>query len=292
MEAEAQPWRQTKIETMYGSSLNLNIPSLSCSQVDCERHNVFTTPHDNVLGANVYLINMINYFVDFFIQYQTIDDEPVGFVMKTLLDLKKIIFSFCLVDMMDYFETFFATFQERYSACIKNINNKFITTENIGNPDASSMRIVEKDIIFKQKAFNLFLLGLSYKILSMSASLEIQIKDMNDIIRNEKEMEQKGKKSFILQFLPRDKEVECFTNVELFFFSKMNSVIFKRITDLAGAEAGAEAGAAAGAAAGRGGSKRLHNRSRKNKYKNKYKKSRKSKYSRRKRMQSNQNKMF
>jgi hypothetical protein len=66
----------------------------------------------------------------------------------------------------------------------------------------------------------------------------------------------------------------------------MNSVVFEKILVLAEqAEADADAG----------GSKRVHNKSRKNKFRKNTKKGRNSKHSRRnhrKRMQSNQNKMF
>ena len=280
-------------ETIYGKSLGLNIPRLTCDNVgaDCATRNVFIRPQDNVHNANVYLINMINCFVDFFIQYQTIEDEPLEFSMQTLLDLKKAIFSFCLVNTeTNYFESFFSIFQERFNACIIMINNRFNITQNIGAPTASSMETLEGTkesfLWFKRKAANLFLLGLSYKFLSMSRSLGIHIKDMTADTDNIIETEKKRQQSFILQFLPRgeNRELKCFKKVDFFFFEKMNSVVFEKILVLA-EQADADAG----------GSKRV-NKSQKNKYKHKYnhkyKKSRKNKRHRRKRTQSTQNKMF
>jgi hypothetical protein len=280
-------------ETIYGKSLGLNIPRLTCDNLgaDCNTRNVFIRSQDNVHNANVYLIDMINCFVDFFIQYQTIEDEPLEFSLQTLLDLKKAIFSFCLVNTeTNYFESFFSRFQERFNACIIMINNRFKITQNIGAPTASSMETLEGTkesfLWFKRKAANLFLLGLSYKFLSMSRSLGIHIKDMTADTDNIINTEKKRQQSFILQFLPENKELQCFKKVDFFFFERMNSVVFEKILVLAEqAEADADAG----------GSKRVHNKSRKNKFRKNTKKGRNSKHSRRyrrKRMQSNQNKMF
>jgi hypothetical protein len=298
-------------ETIYGKSLGLNIPILTCDNVGADIRNVFIRPQDNVYNANVYLINMINCFVDFFIQYQTIEDEPLEFSMQTLLDLKKAIFSFCLVNTeTNYFESFFSIFQERFNACIIMINNRFNITQNIGAPTASSMELEGKKesfLWFKRKAANLFLLGLSYKFLSMSSSLGIHIKDMTADTDNIIETEKKRQQSFILQFLPRgeprgekNRELKCFKKVDFFFFEQMNSVVFEKILVLAAAEQAAEQAKAQQtveqAQADAGGSKRVNNKSRKNKYKHKYnhkyKKSRKNKRHRRKRTQSTQNKMF
>ena len=277
-------------ETIYGKSLGLNIPRLTCDSVgaDCNTRNVFIRPQDNVHNANVYLIYMINCFVDFFIQYQTIEDEPLEFSMQTLLDLKKEIFSFCLVNTeTNYFESFFSRFQERFNACIIMINNRFNITQNIGAPTASSMGNIEGNeksfLWFKRKAANLFLLGLSYKFLSMSRSLGIHIKDMTADTDNIIETEKKRQQSFILQFLPRggNRELKCFKKVDFFFFEQMNSVVFEKILVLAEQAAKADAG----------GSKRV-NKSRKNKYKHKhkynhkYKKSRKNKRHHRKTIKS------
>jgi hypothetical protein len=139
----------------------------------------------------------------------------------------------------------------------------------------------------------------------MSRSLGIHIKDMtadtDNIINTEKKREQ----SFILQFLPENRELQCFKKVDFFFFQHMNSVVFEKILVLAEQRAAeqraaeqraAEQRAAEQAKEDTGGSKRVNNKSRKNKYKrkcnHKYKKSRKNKRHRRKRTQSNQNKMF
>jgi hypothetical protein len=182
------------------------------------------------------------------------------------------------------------------------INNRFKITQNIGDPTAPSMELEgtkESFLWFKRKAANLFILGLSYKFLSMSRSLGIHIKDMADtdtenIINTEKKREQ----SFILQFLPRgdNRELRCFRKVDLFFFEEMNSVVFDKIIVLAAAEQAKAQQAVEQAQADAGGSKRVNNKSRKNKYKHKYnhkyKKSRKNKRHRRKRTQSTQNKMF
>ena len=295
-------------ETIYGKSLGLNIPRLTCDNLgaaDCNTRNVFIRSQDNVHNANVYLIYMINCFVDFFIQYQTIEDEPLEFGLQTLLDLKKVIFSFCLINTeTNYFESFFSRFQEKFNACIIMINNRFKITKNIGDPTASSMETLEGTqesfLWLKRKAANLFILGLSYKFLSMSRSLGIHIKDMtadtDNIINTEKKREQ----SFILQFLPENRELQCFKKVDFFFFQHMNSVVFEKILVLAEQRAAeqraAEQRAAEQAKEDTGGSKRVNNKSRKNKYKrkcnHKYKKSRKNKRHRRKRTQSNQNKMF
>ena len=312
-------------ETIYGNSLGLNIPRLTCDSVgvDCNARNVLITPaapsvpplgpvgpRDN--AANLYLIDMINCFVDFFIQYQTIEDEPLEFSMQTLLDLKKTIFSFFLVnEETNYFERFFSIFHKKLdggmiwvSPCIRMINNRFKITQNIGAP--TRMETFEDESSFlwvKRKAANLFILGLSYKFLSMSPSLGIYIKDMTTDTDNIIETEKKRQQSFILQFLPRgeNNELKCFKKVDFFFFEEMNSVVFEKIIVLA-EKAKAEAEKAKAEAekahqADAGGSKRV-NKSRKNKYKHKhkynhkYKKSRKNKRHRRKRTQSNQNKMF
>ena len=278
-------------ETIYGKSLGLNIPRLTCDNLgaDCNTRNVFIRSQDNVHNANVYLIDMINCFVDFFIQYQTIEYEPLEFSLQTLLDLKKAIFSFCLVNTeTNYFESFFSRFQERFNACIIMINNRFKITQNIGAATAPSMETLEGTkesfLWFKRKAANLFILGLSYKFLSMSRSLGIHIKDMTADTDNIINTEKKRQQSFILQFLPENRELQCFKKVDFFFFEQMNSVVFEKILVLA-EQAEADAG----------GSKSRKNKSRKNKSRKNTKKGRNSKHSRRnrrKRMQSNKNKMF
>jgi hypothetical protein len=168
------------------------------------------------------------------------------------------------------------------------INNRFKITQNIGAATAPSMETLEGTkesfLWFKRKAANLFLLGLSYKFLSMSRSLGIHIKDMTADTDNIINTEKKRQQSFILQFLPENRELQCFKKVDFFFFEQMNSVVFEKILVLA-EQAEADAG----------GSKSRKNKSRKNKSRKNTKKGRNSKHSRRnrrKRMQSNKNKMF
>ena len=266
MEADA---RET--ETIYGKCLRLDIPRLTCNEVDCTQKNIFTPP-DHEVDANKYILHIINCFVDFFIQYQTIDDEPIEFDITKLLELKKIIFSLCVEST--WVEDFFNALKEN---CINKIKHEFQVVQNVGDPDSLRMQTIQ-NVKPKQRSTNFFLLCLSYKVLSMSGLLGIQIKDISDIIRNEKQRESGGKQSFILQFLPFDKEITCFQRAEFFFIDRMNSVIFRRISSLSA-----------------GGSKcvlKIFDRSIKNKHKhnkmNAYK-GRKSKRSRRKRTQ---NKMF
>ena len=75
---------------------------------------------------------------------------------------------------------------------------------------------------------NLFLLGLSYKVLSMSGILDISIDDMRNIIEKEKSR----RNSFILQFLPVDNELPCFETVELCLLQHGNSEIYRKIMEL------------------------------------------------------------
>jgi len=280
-------------ETIYGQSLRLNIPRLTCAsdQINCTEQNIFlgsrsstgAPSRDAVMHANNYILSMINCFVDFFIQYQIDDDndpfDATDANMQILLELKKIIFSLCLIveSPPNYFQQFFATFQDKYGACIIGIKNKFQVVQYVGIPDLKSIETFENKPTsfawFKQKSTNLFLLGLSYKVLSLSGSLGIQIKDISDIIRAEKKRESSGKQSFILQFLPYDKEIKCFEKVDLFLLEKMNTIIFQQVSRLAVAD---------------GGSKSRKNKSRKNKKKGR----RNSKHSRRSRRKKTQNKMF
>jgi len=266
MEADAR-----ERETIYGKSLGLNIPRLTCSDVDCTQKNIFTPP-DHEVDANKYILHLISCFVDFFIQYQTIDDEPIEFDITKLLELKKMIFSLCVESTC--VEDFFNALKEN---CINKIKHEFQVIQNVGDPDALRMQTIQ-NVKPKQRSTNFFLLGLSYKVLSMSGSLGIQIKDISDIIQSEKQRESSGKQSFILQFLPFGKEITCFQRAEFFFMDRLNSIIFRRISSLSV-----------------GGSKRvlkISNKSIKNKHKHNQMisyKGRKSKRSRRKRRQ---NKMF
>jgi hypothetical protein len=245
------------METIYGNSLGLNIPRLTCDQTTCTEQNIFLASRSSSAPAseavirhtNSYILSMINCFVDFFIQYQTVDEEPIDTtdaVMQMILELKKIIFSFCLLntDLPNNFQIFFAMFQDKYGACIMTIKNKFEIVQDVGVPGSTMRETIEGNsksfVWLKQKSTNLFLLGLSYKVLSLSGSLGIQIKDISDIIRAEKKRERSGKQSFILQFLPYDKEVKCFEKVDLFFLDKMNSIIFQKISELAGVDGGSK----------------------------------------------------
>ena len=85
-------------------------------------------------------------------------------------------------------------------------------------------------IRMKQKQMNLFLLGLSYKVLSMSGILDVGIYDMRYIIEKEKSR----RNSFILQFLPVDNELPCFETVELCLlkYGNCNSEIYRKIMAL------------------------------------------------------------
>ena len=188
-----------------------------------------------------------------------------------------MIFSLCVESR--YVEDFFNALKE---SCIIKIKNEFKVVQNVGDPGASHIQNIQ-NVKPKQRSTNFFLLCLSYKVLSMSGSLGIQIKDISDVIQDEKQRESDGKQSFILQFLPFGKEITCFQRAEIFLLDRMNSIIFQKISSLSS-----------------GGSKRVlkkYNKSRKNKLKykinnmNSYK-GQKSKRYRRKRMQSNQNKMF
>ena len=243
-------------ETIFGKSLRLDIPILTCSDVDCTKKNIFTPPGHEV-DANKYILHLINCFVDFFIQYQTIDDEPIEIDITRLLELKKMIFSLCVESTWG--EDFFNALKEN---CINKIKDEFKVVQNVGDPDALRIQNIQ-NVKPKQRSTNFFILGLSYKVLSMSGSLGIQIKDISDVIQNEKQRESEGKQSFILQFLPFSKEITCFQRAEIFFLDRVNSIIFQKISSLSA-----------------GGSKRIlkkYNKSRKNKHKNKHKKSRKSK---------------
>jgi hypothetical protein len=248
---------QPLVETIYGKSLRLNIPRLTCDQTNCVEQNIFLASRSSsappaseavIRHTNNYILSMINCFVDFFIQYQTVDDEPIDTtdaVMQTLFELKKIIFSLCLSgEPSNYFQQFFAMFQDKYGACIMTIKNKFEIVQDVGVPDLTRKETFENKptsfVWLKQKSTNLFLLGLSYKVLSLSGLHGIQIKDISDIIRAEKKRESGGKQSFILQFLPYDKEVKCFEKVDLFFLENMNSIIFQKVSRLAGVDGGSK----------------------------------------------------
>ena len=258
-------------ETIYGNSLRLDIPRVTCGDVDCTKVNMFT-PKDkavavDIVTANESILHLINCFVDFFIQYQTDQTEESFEPNLQTKELKEIIFLLCVES------TCIEAFSKELRDCITP-RSEFEIVQDVGNPVLRPTRI--QTVNPTQKSTILFILVLSYKVLSFSGSLGIRIKYISDIIQSEKQREQaekqreqEGKKSFILQFLSPGNEINCFQKAELFFMNNMNSTIFQKISSLS-----------------RGGSKRVlkkYNKSRKNKYKRKYNhKYKKSKHYRRK----------
>jgi hypothetical protein len=253
--------------------------------VDCTKENIFTPRDvavDLIVAANESILHLINCFVDFFIQYQTDQtEESFELDLQTLKELKKIIFLLCVES------TCIEAFSQILRDCITP-RSEFEIVQDVGNPVSRPTRI--QTVSPTQKLTIFFILVLSYNVLSFSGSLGIRIKDISDIIQSENQRKLEGKQregeekiSFILQFLPLGNEINCFQKAELFFMSNMNSTIFQKISSL---RVGADSG----------GSKlvlKKYNKSRKHKYRNKYKnKYKKSKCYRRKRTQSNQNKMF
>ena len=269
-------------ETIYGNSLRLNIPRVTCRDVDCTKENIFTPRDvavDLIIAANESILHLINCFVDFFIQYQTDQTEEYFEPnLQTLKELKKIIFLLCVES------TCIEAFSQILRDCITP-RNEFKIIQNVGNPESSLTQDIQ-NVEPKQRSTILFILVLSYNVLSFSGSLGIRIKDISDIIQSENQRKLEGKQSFILQFLPPGKETNCFQKAYDFVFKegKIIPTIFQKISSLS--RVGADSG----------GSKRVlkkYNKSRKNKYKHKYNhKYKKSKRYRRKRTQSNQNKMF
>ena len=264
-------------ETIYGNSLRLNIPRVTCGDVDCEKVNmfvVFTTREEavDIVAANESTLQYINCFMDFFIQYQTDQiEESFKLDLRQLKELKKIIFSLCVESTC--IKAFFEILND--CNCITP-RKEFEIVQDLGNPVSRPTRI--QIVKPTQKSTILFILVLSYNILSFSGPLGIRIKEMRDIIQSEKQREQEGKKSFILQFLPVDNEINCFRKAELFFMTNMNRTIYQKILSLSGVDTDS------------GGSKRVlkkYNKSRKNKYKRKYNhKYKKSKRYRRKTIKS------
>ena len=265
------------METIYGTSIGLDIPRLKCKrsdtpithdEVECNREDAFAREQRDpsmAININQYILDVINASVDFFIQYNNIslDDRDVNLYLQNLLNLKKIIFSFTGVEYKATFTLLFDMFTKtKKRSFLDNISPEFNIVLNMGRLDMVLQNI--KPLNLRQKLTNLYLLVLSYKILSMSGILGIDIRDIEDIIKNEKKRKtEKQEQSFILQFLPKDVELPCFQDVEFFFLREMNAVIFQKINALVPLES--DQG---------GGSKRIilkkHNKSRKNKYK-KYK---------------------
>lgn len=224
------------MNTIYGISLGLDIPQLVCNidehgvvvanGVDCDKPNIFGKYQNdpaNLIVANNLIVSMINAFVDFFIQYYNTGETTN---LQAILDLKKIIFSF--TEPSELTQTLLYKF--------RNVRGIDIDIEKIRNEITIPARVgfdggVNHDIgklHRKQKQMNLFLLGLSYKVLSMSGILDISIDDMRKIIKKEKSR----RNSFILQFLPVDNELPCFETVELCLLKHGNSEIYRKIMEL------------------------------------------------------------
>ena len=288
--------QQEPIETVYGTSLDLDIPALKCKRgAELEEDEVDCLQTAEYPDNNKYHVNIINAFIDFFVQYynHTIDDtsgddgNKFGKYLQNVLQLKKIMYSFTIEHKDKYRSTIdFLTKEKIEKNYADKIKRNFDMVSNMGR---SNMELHVQPIGKFQKIVNLYLLVLSYSVLSFGGILGFDIIDIVDIIKEEKKRELDGKQSFILQFLPRNAEVSCFQTIQFFFTGNdTNQIIIQKMNRVASEEAGA----------GGGGSKHFqkkYNKSRKNKYKrkNKYNKSRKNKYSLYKiKIQSNKNKMF
>ena len=220
------------MNTDYGISLGLDIPQLVCNRdihgamvangVDCDKPNIFGKAQDNpadLVGANKLILLMINAFVDFFIQYYNMDETTN---LQAILDLKKIIFSFTEPSTLAFEQTLLYKFRNVCRIDIGSIRDEITIPARVG---VDGVNHVIGQLRMKQKQMNLFLLGLSYKVLSMSGILDISIDDMRNIIEKEKSR----RNSFILQFLPEDNELPCFETVELCLLQHGNSEIYRKI---------------------------------------------------------------
>lgn len=221
------------MNTNYGISLGLDIPQLMCNRgvvvngVDCNKPNIFGKLQDNpadLVSANQVILLMINAFVDFFIQYYNMG---VTTNIQVILDVKKIIFSFTEPSALAFDQTLLYKFRHVCRIDIGNIRDEITIPVRVG---FDGIGINNFPIRMKQKQMNLFLLGLSYKVLSMSGILDIDIDDMRNIIEKEKSR----RNSFILQFLPLDNELPCFETVELCLlkYGNCNSEIYQKIMAL------------------------------------------------------------
>ena len=159
---------------------------------------------------------------DFFIQYYNMDETTN---LQAILDLKKIIFSF--TEPSELTQTLLYKFRNvrGINIDIVNIRNEITIPARVG---FDGVNHVIGHLHRKQKQMNLFLLGLSYKVLSMSGRLDISIDDMCNIIEKEKSI----RNSFILQFLPVGNELPCFGKVELCLLQHGNSEIYRKIMAL------------------------------------------------------------
>lgn len=267
------------IETIYGTSVGLEIPNLKCNtseialaladgEVDCNREDAFAREKrdpSRFVDTSEYILDIINASVDFFVQYYSISihDSGIysGLILKTLLELKKIIFSLIGVENKNIFAPLFDEFTKtKKQFSFDHINSDFNIVLNMGRRDMTVQVI--RNIKIRQKISNLCLLALSYKVLSMSGILGIHIHDIEYVIKNEKKRQHEQEQSFILQFLPKDSEFSFFQYIELFFLrSEMNGFIFQKVKSLIPPESD-------------GGSKRVvvkkNNKHRTNKYKYKY----------------------
>ena len=223
------------MNTDYGISLGLDIPQLVCIEehgavangVVCNKPNIFGKAQDNpadLVIANKLILLMINAFVDFFIQYYNMDETTN---LQAILDLKKIIFSFTEPSTLAFDQTLLYKFRNvrGINIDIVNIRNEITIPARVG---FDGVNHVIGHLHRKQKQMNLFLLGLSYKVLSMSGRLDISIDDMCNIIEKEKSI----RNSFILQFLPVGNELPCFGKVELCLLQHGNSEIYRKIMAL------------------------------------------------------------
>jgi hypothetical protein len=221
------------MNTDYGISLGLDIPQLVCIEehgavangVVCNKPNIFGKAQDNpadLVIANKLILLMINAFVDFFIQYYNMDETTN---LQAILDLKKIIFSFTESSTLAFDQTLLYKFRNVCRIDVGSIRDEITIPARVGFNRGSH---VIGQLHMKQKQMNLFLLGLSYKVLSMSGILDISIDDMRNIIEKEKSR----RNSFILQFLPVDNELPCFETVELCLLQHGNSEIYRKIMAL------------------------------------------------------------
>lgn len=224
------------MNTIYGISLGLDIPQLVCNidehgvvvanGVDCDKPNIFGKYQNdpaNLIVANKLILLMINAFVDFFIQYHNTGGETTN--LQAILDLKKIIFSFTEPSTLAFDQTLLYKFRNVCRIDVGSIRDEITIPARVGFNRGSH---VIGHLHRKQKQMNLFLLGLSYKVLSMSGRLDISIDDMCNIIEKEKSI----RNSFILQFLPVGNELPCFGKVELCLLQHGNSEIYRKIMAL------------------------------------------------------------
>jgi hypothetical protein len=221
------------MNTIYGISLDLDIPQLACNidehgvvvanGVDCNKPNIFGKyQYDpaNLIVANKLILLVINAFVDFFIQYYNTGETTN---LQAILDLKKIIFSF--TEPSELASDLLYKFINVCRIDVGRVRDEITIPARVG---VDGVNHVIGQLRMKQKQMNLFLLGLSYKVLSMSGILDISIDDMRDIIEKEKSR----RNSFILQFLPVDNELPCFETVELCLLQHGNSEIYRKIMAL------------------------------------------------------------